>query len=93
MSHTPVTKMATVKATEQSPVEAQKVYVEVFGFLDCIYGTKASHLGLLTGSTASHARVEINGVIPLVTGAFCPETTKWVANYTVTTPTGLNVRQ
>ena len=32
-------------------------------------------------------------MINLQSGFFCPETTKWVANYTVTTPTGLNGRQ
>lgn len=67
---------------------------QVFGFLDCVYGTGAgTHLGTLTGSAAGHATISINAMIKLVSGAFCPETTKWVASYTVTSPTGLNVRQ
>ena len=72
-----------------------EVTVLVFGFIDCIYGTGAgTHLGTLSGSTAGHASLAINATIELQSGGFgCPETTKWVANYTVTTPTGLNVRE
>lgn len=72
---------------------ASRVTVQVFGFLDCVYGTGAgTHLGTLTGSTAGHATMDINATVKLQEGAFCPETTKWVAKYEVTSPTGLNVR-
>jgi hypothetical protein len=67
----------------------------VFGLFDCIYGTGAgTHLGTLLGSTSGNASLSINAVInetaPHRFG--CPETTKLVANFTVTSPVGLNVR-
>lgn len=69
-----------------------KVTVQVFGFLDCIYGTGAgTHLGTLDGVTSGNATMTINATVKLQEGAFCPETTKWVATYLVTSPTGLNV--
>ena len=69
-----------------------QVTVQVFGFLDCTYGTGAgTHLGTLDGVTSGNATLAINAVINLESGAFCPETTKWVANYVVTSPTSLNV--
>jgi hypothetical protein len=72
------------------------VTVKVFGLFDCKYGTGAgTHLGTLFGTTAGTTTLSINATVleqaPHVFG--CPETTKWVANYTVTSPLGLNVRQ
>ena len=70
-----------------------EVTVLVFGFIDCVYGTGAgTHLGTLDGVTSGNATLDIKATINLVSGGFgCPETTKWVANYTVTTPAALNV--
>jgi hypothetical protein len=75
---------------------ASVVTTLTFGLFDCRYGTGAgTHLGTLSGSTAGPAALSINATInevsPHVFG--CPETTKWVANYSVTSPLGLNVRQ
>lgn len=72
-----------------------EVEVEVFGFIPCLYGTEeGTHLGTLTGSTEGHAKMDINAMINKLGGSgFCPETTRWVASYTVTTPTGLTVGQ
>jgi hypothetical protein len=70
-----------------------RVTVLVFGFLDCVYGTgTGTHLGTLTGVTSGNATLAINAVLNLQEGSFgCPDTTMWVANYTVTTPAALNV--
>jgi hypothetical protein len=70
------------------------VTVVVFGLFDCLYGTGAgTHLGTLDGVTSGNATLAINATV-LEQGSHkfgCPETTKWVANYTVTSPTTLNV--
>jgi hypothetical protein len=70
------------------------VTVVVFGLFDCKYGTgTGTHLGTLDGVTSGNATLPINAVIKEQgTHTFgCPETTKWVANYTVTSPGGLNI--
>jgi hypothetical protein len=70
-----------------------KMTIEAFGLFDCVYGTGAgTHLGTLDGVTAGNARLPVNAAIILQEPKFgCPETAKWVANYTVTSPTALNV--
>ena len=71
-----------------------EVTVLAFGFIDCIYGTGSggTHLGTLDGVSSGNAVVDINATINLQTDEFgCPETTKWIATYTVTSPTALNV--
>ena len=72
------------------------VAIQVFGN-ECLYGTEpTTDLGTLTGTTdtAKHATMDINAIIlELPPKKFlCPDTTRWIANYTVTSPTGLNVR-
>lgn len=62
----------------------------------CRYGTGSSaNLGTVTGTTETgkHATIDINAVIneQEPKSAFCPDTTRWKATYTVTTPTGFNV--
>ena len=65
--------------------------------VSCRYGFGGgTHLGTITGetSTAKHARIDINAVIKEQEPKqfMCPDTTRWVANYTITSPTVLNVR-
>jgi hypothetical protein len=71
-----------------------KVTINVFG-VPCVYGTNNTDLGVLTGvtSSTSHATVDINAVILEQDPKqfLCPDTGKWVGNYTVTNPTGLYV--
>jgi hypothetical protein len=68
--------------------------VLLFGTLDCVYGSgSGTYLGILSGSTSSHASLTINAPLQRQSGVGCPETVKWSANYVVTSPTGLNVRQ
>ena len=72
------------------------VTISVFG-VSCRYGTGAgTALGTLTGktSTTEHATMDINAIINEQEPKqfLCPDTAKWVGSYTVTTPTGLNVR-
>jgi hypothetical protein len=60
-------------------------------FGSCVFtlGTGTT-LGTLTGSTTGDAVMDINAVATRKSG-LCPSTAKWVANYTVTTPTPLHV--
>lgn len=63
--------------------------------VSCNYGTGAStHLGTVTGSTTGNATIDINPVIneQEPKSFLCPDTTKMVAKYVVTTPTKLNVQ-
>src|SRR3954470_13602465 len=69
-----------------------KVNTTIFGAV-CEYTVGAAlDLGTLVGATAStnHATLAINTVVPAKNSFFCPDA-KWVANYKVTSPTGLVV--
>lgn len=49
-------------------------------------------LGTLTGSTSGKAAIDLNTVVSKSAGDFlCPETVKWTATYTVTSPSLLSV--
>jgi hypothetical protein len=65
------------------------VFTDAFGGVSCRYGTGAgTALGTLkTGKLAINA--VINEQAP--TSFICPDTTKWVANYSVTSPHDLTV--
>lgn len=63
----------------------------IFG--TCVYG---SSTGITFGTveSGSPAKIAINAVVPKISGNFaCPETSRWTANYTVTSPTPLYVGQ
>lgn len=52
-------------------------------------------LGTLTGKTGltEHATMDIDAIVIKVTGGIlCPSSARWISAYTVTSPTGLNVR-
>ena len=73
------------------------VWTVNFSGVSCRYGFgEGTDLGTITGKTGSseHATVDINAVIneQAPKQFLCPDTTRWTPNYTVTTPTGLNVR-
>jgi hypothetical protein len=61
----------------------------------CSYtlGTSGTTLGTLKGSTTSNATLAVNAVVNGASGNsfLCPADTKWVANYTVTSPKPLHV--
>jgi hypothetical protein len=64
----------------------------IFG-TSCVYGTGAGlDLGTLKGVTSGSASLVINVSVPRTAGGFlCPSSAVWNAEYTVTSPTGLNV--
>ena len=60
-------------------------------FGSCVYtaGT-GTHIGTVTGGPT--ATVHVNAVVTRVEG-LCPASAKWVATYTVTSPTPLYVKE
>lgn len=61
----------------------------------CRYGTGGgTALGTVTTTTdtSKHATIDVDAVIneQEPKSAFCPDTTRWKATYTITTPTGFN---
>ncbi len=72
-----------------------EVTVEFLGF-HCIFGTSATKVGHLTGSstTGGMPTFDISATIPRTggrSGAFCGSTAQWTGNYTITTPEWLDV--
>jgi hypothetical protein len=70
-----------------------EVTVLAFGFIDCIAKTgTGTTIGTMDepASASSDATMTVNATIPL-SGGGCPATSKWTAEYTVTTPTPLYV--
>ena len=87
-----------IAGTHDGTITGKGTVVDILVFgVHCLYGTEpATDLGVLLGKTGltEHATVFIKAVIPeLEPNKFtCPDTTRWVASYTVTSLTGLNVR-
>ena len=72
------------------------VQLTVFG-ISCNYGTgPGTDLGILTGktNTSEHATVDVNAIINEQEPKkfLCPDTSRWIGSYIITSPTGLNVR-
>ncbi|HEX5592860.1 MAG TPA: hypothetical protein VFX35_05885, partial [Solirubrobacterales bacterium] len=72
-----------------------EVAAELGGSCSYTLGTTMVDLGTLIGSTTGDATLAINAVVKIGTGQsiLCPTSAKWVANYTVTTPTPLHVTE
>jgi hypothetical protein len=68
-----------------------EVTVDTTVFGSCVFTLAAgTDLGTLTGSTSSNATMDINAAVTRKSG-LCPGTERWVATYTVTSPTTLHV--
>jgi hypothetical protein len=79
ISHIPSTTNGTVTWSG-----AQYTTTSPFGYLNCVSG-QGTHLGTLIGKASGHAELVINALFN------CGISKKWIATYTVTSPTGLGV--
>jgi hypothetical protein len=79
--------VGTTNGTVRSTGWSVTIQSTTFGAtLNCT--TNNTHLGVLTGSAAGHASLKMNAVINC--GFFVPSS-RWEAEYTFTSPTGLGV--
>jgi hypothetical protein len=79
----------TVKANAEIGVTINTIFFGV-----CKYGVeKGNHLGTIKSSAAGTASFTANATAKKLSGSnfACPETTKWAASYTSTTPDNLRV--
>jgi hypothetical protein len=68
---------------------ASEVTVNTTFFGSCVFTIPTGGtIGTLTGSTSTNATFDINAVAKRVSG-LCPETTRWVGTYKVTSPSPL----
>jgi hypothetical protein len=57
-------------------------------FGSCIYGAgNGTHLGTLSEGKAGTSTLVVNAVVTRTQGTICPSSAKWVAEYTLTSPT------
>jgi hypothetical protein len=81
-----------VAGTTNGTLTAKGFTITVTGpFGSCVFTAGAgTDMGTLTGSTTGNATMDVNAVVTKTSG-LCPNSARWVARYTVTSPTKLNV--